>query len=118
MRSKTYLFLGLVLVLAMGMGCSNGGSSGGGSSQAIVGTWNLVSSTDARWAPQITFNANGTGQNSAGTLKGTFTWTQTGNEVTTNYVGGSVSTFTFVLSPDSNTSTASSGGSTAVYKRA
>jgi hypothetical protein len=124
MHSKTYLLVAFVLVLAMGMGCSSGSSSGGssnvsssggGSSQTIVGTWSQVSSTDPIWWQQITFNANGTGQDSSNI---SFTWTQTGNQITVNYGSGNLYTFTYVLSPDGKTSTASGGGTTAAYKRA
>ena len=94
MHSKTYLLVALVLVLAMGMGCSSGSSSNGGgssptsgssSSQTIVGTWKLVQSDFPGWPTQMAFNAGGTGQSP----EGVFTWTQTGNQVTANWTGGS-----------------------------
>ena len=125
MRLKTYLCLGLVLVLAMGMGCSSGGSSSGGSSSGgsstTVGTWNLVSSTDPIWPKQITFNANGTGSysGSGGAIpSGTFSWTRQGSQILLAFPNGSTETFT-ILSESGNTSTLKdSVGTTGNYSRA
>jgi hypothetical protein len=125
MRLKTYLCLGLVLVLALGMGCSSGGSSsgsssGGGSPATIVGTWNLVSSTGGTWAQQVVFNSNGTGSTSGGTAPSqTFTWTQQGSQVVMTFQGGGTLTINNVTSPVGNSNTlADSSGRTATYSRA
>ena len=125
MRLKTYLCLGLVLVLAMGMGCSSGGSSSGGSSSGgsstTVGTWNLVSSTGPGWPKQITFLSNGTGEYSGagGAYPSmTFTWTRQGNQLLLVYPDGDTSTST-ILTEGGNTSTMrDSSGATGTYSRA
>ena len=91
MRLKTYLLAAMILVLAMGIGCSGQSSSSGGgfSGSTIVGTWNLVSSTGGSWPQQITFNANGTGTNSGGTLpSSTFTWAQNGSQIVLTFPEG------------------------------
>jgi hypothetical protein len=100
-------------------GSSEGTSSNGGGTSTtptanqIVGTWNRVSLTGGRWVIQTTFNSNGTGQDSFGT----FTWTQTGNQITNIYAGGIAIPYTSVISSDGNTLTVSREGTTAVYKR-
>jgi hypothetical protein len=70
-QTKTFILLGVFLMLAIGMiGCSSGGSSSGGSSSpstpatatnALVGTWK----PDAGGA-SLTFNANSSGSMSDG----------------------------------------------------
>jgi hypothetical protein len=125
MRLKTYLFLGLVLILAMGMGCSSGSSSNGGSSgvssSTTVGTWNLVSSTGGNWPKQITLNANGTGSYSGAGGEfpsGTFSWTRQGSLLLITFSDGSTETNT-ILSESGNTRTLKdSFGTTANYSRA
>jgi hypothetical protein len=124
MRLKTYVLVALVLVTAMGMGCSSGssssgGSSGGGSPQTIVGTWNLVSSSGGVWSQQAVFNSNGTGTLSGGTAPNVnFTWTQQGSQVTLTQGGNTIAVINNVPSPVGNTVTLSSGGQTATYNRA
>jgi hypothetical protein len=92
MRLKTYLLVAMVLVLAMGIGCSGQSSSSGGgfTGSNIVGTWNLFSSTGGSWPQQITFNADGTGTNIGGsTPNSTFSWTQQGSQIVITIPAGS-----------------------------
>ncbi len=66
MHLKTYLLVGMILVL--GMGCGGGGSNSGGgaggngsSSYSLVGTWNVVTTNSSSPPAQFVFNADGTG---------------------------------------------------------
>ena len=131
MRLKTYLLVAMVLVLAMGIGCSGQSSSSGGGVpstaylRSFVGTWNLLSSTEGKWPQQITFNADGTGSNSGGTLpSGNFTWTQQGSQVVITFPEGDTTTISNVIFLSGNTTintiilSLPSGKGTATYNRA
>jgi hypothetical protein len=125
MRLITYLCLGLVLVLAMGMGCSSGGSSNGGSSGVSsstgIGTWNLVSSTGGNWPKQITFLSNGTGSYSGAggaNPSGTFTWTRQGNTIINTFPNGSTVTYTVVTEVGNTATMADPAGTNGTYSRA
>lgn len=123
MRLKTYLLAAMVLVLAMGIGCSGQSSSSGGgfTSTTLVGTWNLFSSTKGSWPQQITFVSDGTGSNSGGTLpSSSFTWTQQGSQVVITFPAGDTTTINNVvfLSGNSIILALPSGGGTATYNRA
>lgn len=130
MRLKTYLLAAMILVLAMGIGCSGQSSSSGGGVpstaylRSFVGTWNLLSSTEGKWPQQITFDANGTGY-SGGTLpSGYFTWTQQGSHVVITFPEGDTTTINSVIFLSGNSTINSiilslpSGKGTATYNRA
>jgi hypothetical protein len=127
MCTKTYLWAGLVIVLALMVACGGGGgssgtssgssssaasaSSGGGSaSNSVVGSWVLVSSNWNGASPNIGFSSDGTGAASSTS----FTWTQQGNQVQ------AVSNlFNASLTVNGNTlSWSDSNGVTATYSRA
>ncbi len=100
MRLRIYLLAAMILVLAMGIGCSGQSSSSGGgfTGSTIVGTWNLFSSTEGKWPQQITFNANGTGSNSGGTTpSSTFTWTQQGSQIVITFPEGNTTMINNVI---------------------
>jgi hypothetical protein len=126
MHLKTYLSLALVLLLSMGMGCSSSGTSsnaGGvanGGDPSLVGTWNLVSAT-GNFPPKVLINANGTGSYIDYPLKGintSFTWTQSGNQVTVSTGSSQSDVISLPSVPVGNTFTLSASGATAIYTRA
>lgn len=123
-RKLSWIFLMLLTMAVIGVGCGGGGSSsGGGSSTTIVGTWNLVGS-NPNMPQQVIFNSNGTGSysgappSSTGATSGTFTWTQTGSTVTLTQGGSTLATITNLPSSVGNTITVTSGGATSTYNRA
>lgn len=123
MHNKKGLLIFLCLILIVGMlGCSSGGSGGGGGTtpppaqtptQKLIGTWNLVSSSDQHSPSPIIFRADGTGTFSgtgfsAGRIdNGVFyftldsgqdeafdiTWNSDNNITLTNHNGGSRYTY-------------------------
>lgn len=73
MRLKTFLLVGLVVALAMGIGCSSGSSSGGGGNNSAVnvsGTWKGTGNTPQTGTLPTTLILGQSGNNLAGTWDG------------------------------------------------
>jgi hypothetical protein len=109
----------------MGMGCgsetsSNSGGVGSGGDASIVGTWNQVGS-NVSFPSKILLNANGTGSYIDYPLNGintSFTWTQSGNQVTVSTGSSQSAVINLPSVPVGNTFTLSASGATATYTRA
>lgn len=123
MHLRTCKLLALVLLLAMGMGCSSSGTttSGGvaaGGDASLVGTWNL-SSGSGNFPQKIIINSNGTGSYIfAGGTTSSFNWTQSGNSVTISTGSVQSAVINNLSSPVGNTFTLNSLGGSATYNRA
>jgi hypothetical protein len=90
MRLKTYLLVALVLVMAMGMGCSSGSSSGGSSSGGgvtdntanVAGTWKGTGNSPLTGSAPTTLILSQSGNNVSGTWDGlAVTGTVSGNQL-------------------------------------
>ena len=119
MHLKTYLLVALVMVLAMGMGCGSGSSIGttsGGGSNTVVGTWTLVSSTGGVYPQQIVFTTNGGTYYYSNGSTTPFSWSPSGNVITIS-TGSNLNATITLASSSVNTFTLNGVSGSGVYNR-
>ncbi|MBA4394302.1 MAG: hypothetical protein C0407_12195 [Desulfobacca sp.] len=120
MHLKTFLLLTLVLLSAIGTGCtgptSSGSNTGTGGDASLYGTWNLVSSSGGVYPQRITLNSNGTGTY-AGGIDSNINWSQSGSQVAITTGASQAAYINNLTYPVGNTFTLSASSGSGVYTR-